>query len=144
MRTDNVTSDTSQLRYGLHQGSVLWPILFFVYTLPTADIIRKHGLNYHCYADDTQMYLSVDPTQSKVNDAVQQIGACLDELHQWMTRNFLKLNEGKTEFIVVGSKQQRSKVNITQISVGDTMVTSSDSVTNLCVIFHENLSMDIN
>ncbi|KAI0219962.1 High affinity cGMP-specific 3',5'-cyclic phosphodiesterase 9A [Lamellibrachia satsuma] len=38
-----------------------------------------------------------------------------------MTHNFLKLNEGKTEFIVAGSKQKRSKVNITQIRLGDTM-----------------------
>ena len=45
---------------------------------------------------------------------------------------------GKTEFIVVGSKQQRSKVNITQF----TMVIPTDSVTNLGVIVDEILSMD--
>ena len=142
MHTDNVTSDTLQLMYGLPQGSVLGPIPFSMYTLPTADIIRKYGLNYHCYADDTQIYLLVEPKQSEVNDAIQQIESCLDKLRQWMTHNFLKLNEGKTEFIVVGSKQKRSKVNITQIRLGDTMVTPSDNVRNLGVIFDENLSMD--
>ena len=59
-----------------------------------------------------------------------------------MSRNCLKLINGKTEFIVVGSKQQRSKVNITQIRVGDTMVIPTDSVTNHGVIVDENLSMD--
>ncbi|KAK2173831.1 hypothetical protein NP493_848g03124 [Ridgeia piscesae] len=59
-----------------------------------------------------------------------------------MSRNYLKLNNGKTEFIVVGSKQQRSKVNITQIGMGDTMVIPTDSVTNFGVIVDENLSMD--
>ena len=142
VRIDNVTSVTSQLKYGLPQGSVLGPILFSMYTSPTADIIRKHGLKYHCYADDTQIYISVDPTQSNVNNAIEQIEACLDELRQWMSRNYLKLNNAKTEVIVVGSKQQRSKVNITEVRVGDTMVTPTDSVTNLGVIIDENLSMD--
>ena len=71
----------------------------------------------------THIYLTVDPTQSTVNDAIQQFEACLDELCQWMTRNFMKLNEGKTEFIVVGSNQHRPKVNITQIR--DQISTSS-------------------
>ena len=96
VRIDNVTSDISRLKYGLPQGSVLGPILFSIYTSPTADIIRKHDLKYHCYADDTQIYISVDPTQSSVNDAIQRIEACLDELHQWMLRNCLKLNNAKT------------------------------------------------
>ena len=96
MRIDNVTSAISQLKYGLPQGSVLGPILFSMYTSPMADIIRKHGLKYHCYADDTQIYVSVDRTQSNVNDAIEQIEACLDELRQWMLRNCLKLSNGKT------------------------------------------------
>ena len=93
-----------------------------MYTSPMVDIIRKHGLKSHCYADDTEIYISVDSTQSNVNDAIEQIDACLDELRQWISRNCLKLNNGKTEFVVVGSKQQRAIVNITQIRVGDTMV----------------------
>ena len=43
---------------------------------------------------------------------------------------------------LVGSKQQRSKVNITQIRVGDTMVIPTNNVTNLGVNVDENLSMD--
>ena len=101
MRIDNVTSDISQLKYGLPQGFVLEPIQLSMYISPTADIIRKHGLKYRCYADDTQIYISVDPTQSNVNDAIEQIEACLDELRQWMSRKFMKLNNGKTEFTVV-------------------------------------------
>jgi len=55
---------------------------------------------------------------------------------------FPEAEQWKNLFIVVGSKQQRSKVNITQIRVGDTMVIHTDSVTNLGVIVDENRSMD--
>ena len=78
-------SSSRELQFGVPQGSVLGPVLFSLYTSPITDIIRSHGLKYHLYADDTQLYLAFNPTcNDDLVTATSCVEACVAEIRVWM------------------------------------------------------------
>ena len=49
--------DYHYLRFGVLQGSVLDPMRYLLYASPLENIIKRHNLDFHFYADNTQLYL---------------------------------------------------------------------------------------
>ena len=94
-------SPSAPLSCGVPQGSILGPILFTLYTTPLGKICTKHGITYHLYADDQQLYMAFKPSNTRAKEqCIQQLEGCIEEIHKWMSANMLKLNDDKTEFII--------------------------------------------
>src|SRR5437899_6800252 len=119
-RTQTLSIDSqftlpSPLTTGIPQGSVLGPLLFTLYTTPLSNTLQKSGTHFHFYADDTQLYISFPPALSHTPLAL--LSSTLDLVHTWFTTNRLCLNPSKTEFIIIGSPCQRSKLSSTAVSI---------------------------
>ena len=133
-------SQYTKLQQGLPQGSVLGPILFSLFISPIGDICRKHNILYHGYADDTQNYLTFKPAIPGDNHRYRtQLEKCIDEIQTWMHTNFLKLNDDKTEYIIIGTYKNLQYVADKDITIGDETITASDFVRDLGVWFDKEL-----
>lgn len=102
---DDVGSEPCELQYGVPQGHVLGPALFCMYMSPLADILRNRNMMFHLYADDSQLYCRFDPVASQAT--IESIQSTVAEIKLWMKSHFLKLNEEKTELMLIRSQRCR-------------------------------------
>jgi len=124
------------------QGSCLGPLLLTVYTSELFDIVGRLLPSVHSCANDTQLCLAFSPNvQGDDASAVKAICDCIMDLRKWMIRDRLLLNDDKTEFLLLGTKQQLPKVDINSITVGESVVNTKPVVRNLGSWFDSQLSM---
>ena len=139
---NGVPSQQLELKYGLPQGSIVGPQQFTLYTTPIGDILRQFDLCYHIYADDIQIYTSFNPRDhTSVESALSRMSACIDKIRHWMTVNYLKFNEDKTEFFVAIPNHLRQYLPPVSLRVGTKIIHSVDSVRNLGIVFDSFMSM---
>ena len=141
---NDVKSDEVHLDCNVPQGSVLGPKFFLDYESPLGEIIRSHGVEAHFYADDTQLYLSFKPDKQEIaqGEALTNLQNCISDVRAWMAANFLKLNDDKTELLVLGTPQQLEKVSIESVTVGNCQIEPSPTVRNIGAHFDQHLKMN--
>ena len=111
--------------------------------MPIQQIVQKYPLSYHKYADDIQLYISYDPAKpDDVTSARNILQNCIYEIKEWMSQNYLKLNDSKTDLINIMSPYHKRVFGNVSIVLDGCVITPSHAVKNLGVVFDDNLSMD--
>ena len=134
-------SAATELKCGVPQGSVLGPVLFSLYTKPLGCIIENHKIQRHFYADDSQLSSIFKPSPAAAASTISTTADCCDEIKTWMTTNMLKLNNDKTEAILLGPAARRKNTQMDSITVGTSVIPLASSVRNLGVMLDSELTM---
>ena len=142
VRIGNSLSVPRPLTTGVPQGSGLGPWMYTSYTRNLSDIILLYSIFYHLFADDTQLQISMDANCERSQfRAKATVEKCVKHVSDWMNSSKLKLNSEKTEVIVIGTRQQLTKVKYSSINVCGTAIPFKDSVKNLGVHIDSDLKM---
>ena len=123
------------------QGSILGSLLFTILVSDIASEI-KH-CRFHLYADDTQIYIS--GKVSELHFLIQQLNKDLEKIAIFSTDNCLKLNEGKSVFIYLGSNPNIAKINnmvIPKIIINNKAIKRESTVKNLGILFDETTNWE--
>ena len=113
------SSDSFPLHQGAPRGSCVGTILFLLYASQLFRLVEKHLPNMMSFADDCQLYASFSVRDSTLeNVTVEAMEKCRRDVSLWMSNHKVKINDSKSEFLLVGSKQMLDKVNVLSIKVG--------------------------
>ena len=137
----NHCSDFAPVHSGVTQGSVLGPMVFTMYIKPLSAIIDSHSIIHHSFADDLQLQMLAPP--DRISELLHSMQSCISDVKAWATANMLKLNDSKTELMLVTSKRSKHLHNLpTSITIGNAQIPFKQSVKNLGFTLDCHLTMN--
>ena len=80
-------------------------MLFTMYVKPLSVIIDSHSIIHKSFAEDLHLQMSAPP--DRISDLLHSMQSCISDVKAWATANMLKLNDDKTELMLVTSKRTK-------------------------------------
>ena len=115
-----------------------------IYTSPVADIVRRHGRQYHINVDDAQVYIVFSPSiPGSVQEVIHWAIQCIREQQRWMMTNRLKMNEEHTDALLLCKNSEWALQHVSTIEIGNATVTFCEYARNLGVMFDQTFNMEV-
>lgn len=134
VRFNNEWSTLLATEYGVPQGSVLGPLLFIIYI---NDIIKvcPEGCSIKMFADDTLVYVTGESSA----ELERKMNMAFVTVEKWMNTNKLKMNAGKTKYMIVRSIRKELRGNITLKCLDGTEIERVERMKYLGIIIDDRL-----
>ena len=137
----NHCSAFTHVHSGVPQGSVLGHMLFTLYIKPLSAIIDSHSIIHHSFAVDLQLQMYAPPVW--LYELLHSMQLCISDVKAWATANMLKLNDNKTELILVTSKRTKHLHSLpTSITIGNAQIPFKQYVKNFGSTLDCHLTMN--
>ena len=137
----NHCSAFTPIHSGVPQVSVLGPMLFTMSIKPLSAIIDSHSIIHHSFADDLQLQMSAPP--DRISELLYPMQSCIGDVKAWATANMYKLNDNKTELMLVTSKIAKHLHSLpTSITMGNAQIPFKQSVKNFGLTLDCHLTMN--
>ena len=108
---------------------------------PLSAIIDSHSIIHHSFADDLQLQMSAPP--DRISELLHSMQSCISDVKAWATANMLKLNDNKTELMLVTYKRTKHLHSLpTSITIGNAQIPFKKSATNLGLKLDCHLTMN--
>ena len=116
-----------------------------MYIKPLSAIIDSYSFLHHSFADDIQLQMSASP--GGIFELLHSMQSCISisisDVKSWTTANMLKLNDNKTELMLVTSKRTKHLHNLlTSITIGNAKIPFKHSVKNMGITLDCHLTMN--
>ena len=103
--------------------------------------LLTHTTIHHSFADDLQLQMSFPP--DGISELLHSMQSCVGDVNGWATVNMLKVNDNKTEFMLVTSKRTMHLHNLpTSFTIGNAHIPFKQSVKNLGFTLDCHLTMN--
>ena len=131
-------SNNRTLLCGIPQGTILGPLLFLLYINDLPNCLEHSQARM--YADDTNLAFASD----NIGDINYHLNHDLANVNKWLIANRLTLNQSKTEFMLIGSRQRIATFrSVPCLEIDGVPIDKVLQAKSLGVYLDENLSWNI-
>src|SRR6218665_1366046 len=134
VQCNNKISSLRPIKYGVPQGSILWPLLFllFINDLPNVSL----SMHFELFADDSNVFIS----HKSHENLFQIMNSELPRVNDWFKANKLSLNLTKTFFILFASHRKILPTKSLRLEIDGILIPQVNYINFLGAVIDKNLT----